>query len=338
MAKGAPLIPEFLRLRSHRAIWISSALATVAIIIWYALTTDLSAFTGVFKQAGIGAAAIMVACITVNGVLVLSWLMLIAGRRASLAGASRVFAWHMLIFTILPRLGDLALMYFLHRWLNFRGGQAVFVTLYLRLQDFIVVSGFFVLAVVALGAHALGTNMGLAIGVLLVILIGVIVGLERLLTLAVLLIRRLDRTFGLGLTHLAYCQLLQIRVWYRHSLNPTILWGGFTIIIVRWVALFSGMAVLIHAAAPQLDWLDGVFASIAYVLMGIVPLQAFGGFGIGEAGLAWLLTFYGVGLAMASSIGLVLRLLTNIVNLALFLAIMLALNLSRMRTVVITST
>ena len=327
------MTPEFLRVRSHRAVWISSALATVAIVLWFAFTTDLSAFIGVFEQAGIGAISIAIACITINAILVVSWLMLIAGRQASLAGASRVVAWHMLVSTILPaRLGDLAWMYFMHRWLNFRGGQAVFVALYHRLQDFIVVSGFFVLAVVALGAQALGANVGLAVGALFVLLIGVILGLDRLLTLAAIILQRLDRAFGVAVTRLAYRHVLQIRMWYRHSLSPRILWGSFAIIVVRWAALLLGMAVLIHAAAPELDWFNSSFASIAYVLMAIVPLQAFGGFGVGEAGLAWLLTFYGVALATASSIGLVLRLLTNIVHVVIFLAIMLALNLSRTRT------
>ena len=57
---------------------------------------------------------------------------------------------------------------------------------------------------------------------------------------------------------------------------------------------------------------------------------------LAKRGLAWLLTFYGVALATASSIGLVLRLLTNIVHLVIFLAIMLALNLSRTRTAAVT--
>jgi hypothetical protein len=332
-----PVIPDFLRVRSHRAVWISTVLATVAIILWFAFTTDPSAFFGVFERAGIGAVSIAITCIMINAILVVSWLMLIAGRQASLAGASRVVAWHMLVSTILPaRLGDLAWMYFMHRWMNFPAGQAVFVALYHRLQDFIVVSAFFVLGIVALGAQALGANAGLAIGVLLVLLIGVIFGLDWLLMLGALILRRLDRALDVAAVRLAYRHLLQIRVWYRHSLSPPILWGSFAIIVVRWAALFLGMAVLIHAAAPELDWFNSMFASIAYVLMSIVPLQAFGGFGVGEAGLAWLLTFYGVALATASSIGLVLRLLTNIVHVAIFLAIMLALNLSRTRTAAVT--
>jgi uncharacterized membrane protein YbhN (UPF0104 family) len=329
--------PEFLRIRRHRAVWISTLLGTVAIILWFAFTTDLSAFIGVFEQAGFRAISIVILCIMANAILVVSWLMLIAGRQASLSGASRVVAWHMLVSTILPaRLGDLAWMYFMHRWLNFRGSQAVFVALYHRLQDFIAVSGFFVLAVVALGAQALGANVGLAVGALFVVLIGVILWLDRLLTLAALILQRLDRAFGVTVTRLAYRHLLQIRMWYRHSLNPSILWGSFAIIVLRWTVLFLGITVLIHGAAPELDWFDSLFASIAYVLMAIVPLQSFGGFGVGEAGLAWLLTFYGVTLATASAIGLVIRLLTNIVHVVLFLVIMLALSLSRMRTAAIT--
>jgi len=335
--RAAPVIPDFMRIRDHRAVWLSTVVVTVAIVLWFALTIDARAFTGVFERVGIGAISIAVACITLTALLVVNWLMLIAGRRASLAGASRVVAWHIFVSMILPRLGDLAWMYFMHRWLKFRGGQAVFVALYRRLQDFIVVSGFFVMAIAVLGVQALGANAGLAIGVLLAVLIGVILGLERLLTLAVLIVRRLDRALGLGLTHLAYRHLLLIRVWFRHSLNPTIQWGSFAIMVVRWAALFLGMAVLIHAAAPQLNWFNSIFVSIAYVLMAVVPLQAFGGFGVGEVGLASLLTFYGVDLATASSIALGLRLLINIVHVAIFLTIIMILKLSRTRRVAVST-
>ena len=326
------MIPEFLRIRSHRTVWLSTALVTIAMVLWFAFTIEPAAFAGVLDRAGIGVIAITVSCILLNAALVICWLMLITGSRSTIGGASRVVAWHMFSATILPaRLGDLAWMYFIHRWMRIPGGRAVFIALYHRLQDVVVVSAIFLIGIAALGAKALGADVGLLVAAIFVLMLGIVLGLQHLLTLAALIMQRFDRAFDTAVVRIAYHHVLQIRVWYRHGITPTVLWGSFGIIVARWLALLGGMAVLIHAALPELNWLDSVFATSAYFILGIVPLQAFGGFGVGEAGLAWLLTFYGVSLASASSIGLVLRLLTNIVHTILFLAVMLALWVSQAR-------
>ena len=326
------LTPEFLRIRSHRAVWITTAIVTVAMILWFAFTIEPAAFMGILERAGPGVIAITVSCMLLNAFLVISWMMLIVGGNARLAGASRVVAWQMFAATILPaRLGDLAWMYFIHRWMKVRGGRAVFIALYHRLQDTIVVSAIFLIGVAALGAQVFGANVGLLVAAIFALLVGVIFSLQQLLTLAAIIMRRLNEALDARIVHVAYHHVLQVRVWYRHGVSPAVLWGTFGIIVARWLALLTGFAVLMHGALPELDWLDSIFAVSAYFVLGIVPLQSIGGFGVGEAGVAWLLTFYGVSLAAASSMGFVLRLLVNIVHTALFVVVMLVLGVTQMR-------
>jgi len=330
-----PLTPEFLRIRSHRAVWITTALVTVAMILWFAFTIEPAAFIGILERAGPGVILFTVSCMLVNAGLVICWMMLIVGGSAGIAGASRVVAWQMFAATILPaRLGDLAWMYFIHRWMGVPGGRAVFIALYHRLQDTIVVSAIFLIGIAALGAQIFGANVGLLVTAIFVLVVGIVFSLQQLLTWAAKIMRRLDEALDARIVHVAYHHVLQVRVWYRHGVTPAVLWGTFGIIVARWLALLTGLAVLMHGALPELDWLDSIFATSTYFILGIVPLQSIGGFGVGEAGVAWLLTFYGVSLAAASSMGFVLRLLVNIVHTALFVVVMLALGITQPRAAV----
>jgi hypothetical protein len=120
-------------------------------------------------------------------------------------------------------------------------------------------------------------------------------------------------------------QLLRVRIWYRHRLSREQIALSFAIIVMRWITIMAALAIVIAALATGVTAADSFFLANTYVYLGIIPLQSFGGFGSGEAGLAWLLTHYGFGLTQASAIGVVLRLLINGVHVLLWLGILAAL-------------
>ena len=126
------------------------------------------------------------------------------------------------------------------------------------------------------------------------------------------------RRFHRRWLRLALEHVLRIRVWYRHRLQRDQVVLSFLVIVLRWVTILAALTLIIDTLAPHIANRDSFFLANTYVYFGIVPLQAVGGFGSGEAGLAWMLTYYGVPLAKASAVGLLLRLLINLVHLALW--------------------
>ena len=112
--------------------------------------------------------------------------------------------------------------------------------------------------------------------------------------------------------------MLRVRIWYRHRLERKQVVLSFIVIVLRWVTILAAVAIVISALAAPVSASDSFLLANAYVYFGIVPLQSVGGFGSGEAGLAWMLTHYGVPLAKASAIGLLLRLLINLVHVSLW--------------------
>ena len=113
-----------------------------------------------------------------------------------------------------------------------------------------------------------------------------------------------------------------MRVWYRHGLPKAVLWVTFAIIAARWLTILAALGLLIHAMAGRLGWIDSAFLSNVYIYFSIIPLQTIGGFGAGEAGLAWVLTLYGVGLGKASAISLLIRIVINLLHFGFWLVTM----------------
>ncbi len=195
------MLPDFLRPARHKALWVTTTLLSLAFLAWFAATVDAETLVDAVRSAGWPVLAATLLFLTLNGLADALWLALMAQRRGVLAGAFRVVAWHMLVSSILPaRLGDIAWMYFMHRWLHLPGGRAVFIALYHRLQDFLVMSMAFLLAILAVGFEVLGPRFGIAAATGFALMVLLVVYLEWALTVAGLAARRLHRAAGSRLT------------------------------------------------------------------------------------------------------------------------------------------
>ena len=264
--------------------------------------------------------------ISINGLLDSWWLSSIT--RAPRLHAYRVIAWHMLLSSILPaRLGDLGWMYLVHTWLAQPAARAVFVTFYHRLQDFIVVSSMLVLSLIIARTHIGGTPVLIAASAVLAVMAAACTHLGELLNVLAAIVLRLHRHFHRPWLRAALEHVLRIRIWYRHRLRRDQVLLSFFIIVLRWVTILAAVAIVIRTLAIHISPGDSFLLANAYVYFGIVPVQSVGGFGTGEAGLAWMLTHYGVPLAAASALGLLLRLLINLVHLVLWALVLAVLRL-----------
>jgi len=310
-------LPRVFSFLEHRNAWLAAALGTAAMVAFFVLTLDAATLRAAWQQMTPRLFFVTAMLISINALLDGWWLSTIT--LAPKRHAYRVVAWHMMLSSVLPaRLGDLGWMYLMHTWLAQPAARAVFVTLYHRLQDFIVVSLMLVLSLVIARTHIGGTPVLVAAVLVLAVMAAVSTHLGQLLGVLAALLLRLHRRFHRHWLRAALGHVLRIRIWYRHRLRREQMLLSFFIIVLRWVTILAAVAIVIHTLAMHIAPGDSFLLANAYVYFGIVPVQSVGGFGTGEAGLAWMLTHYGVPLAKASALGLLLRLLINLVHVVLW--------------------
>jgi glycosyltransferase 2 family protein len=325
-ATGSAVVSSLARVLSfleHRNAWLAAAFGTVVMVCFFVLTLDVATVRSAWALVTLRLFLITAALISINGLLDGLWLTTITRGSAPAREAYRVVAWHMLLSSILPaRLGDLAWMYFVHTWLKQPAARAVFVTFYHRLQDFMVVSLMLLLSLlVAQDSFGGTTTLAVAL-VLFAVMVMISLSIGQMLGLLAALLLQIQRRFHRPWLHLGLQQVLRIRVWYRHRLQRDQVVQSFIVIFLRWVTILAALTLVIVSLSPNLSEQDSFFLANAYVYFGILPLQSVGGFGSGEAGLAWMLTHYGVPIAKASAVGLLLRLLINLVHLALWVLVL----------------
>jgi glycosyltransferase 2 family protein len=323
------LLPDNLKQFGQKTAWIWTLVLTILVVVWFASTTNLASIREALDRVGTGALVILAVCLTMNMVLEVIWLTLICRGQNAFRGSLRVTGWYMLATIVLPaRLGDVAWMYLMHKWLSLPGGRAVFVALYHRLLDFIVTSLFFAIAVLIAGTGVYSGGIWfIATGAFLV-LATIVLYLDFFLGLAARLLIQTKRIKELSLLNLLLRQILQVRIWYRHQISKRVLVATFSIIVLRWIFILIGIGVLIYSVAGGLSWQDALLATNVYVYVSIIPLQALGGFGIGEASLAALLVVYGLPLGIATAISLLIRVAINIGHFIFWLIVFLYFRIS----------
>ncbi|MCC6709469.1 MAG: flippase-like domain-containing protein [Gammaproteobacteria bacterium] len=316
-AAPAPSLASALRFLDHRNAWWAAALGTLAMLAFFVLTLDAGAVHDAWQALTPRLLVIVALLISINGLLDAIWMTVIT--RAPQSQSYRVVAWHMMMSSVLPaRLGDVGLMVCMHRWLAQPPARAVFVTLYHRLQDFIIVSLMLLLSLLVARTQLGGVPV-LVAALLILLMMGVVCGnLGRLLGVLAALVLRLQRRFHHRWLRQVLTQVLHVRIWYRHRLTRRQVLWSFVVIVLRWVTILAALTLVIRSLATQVSAGDSFLLANAYVYFGIVPVQSIGGFGSGEAGLAWMLTHYGVPLAHASAVGLLLRLSINLVHMVLW--------------------
>ena len=314
--------PRYLAFAEHRGAWLAGALGTLVMLGFFAFTLDGATLVRAWQAIPARTFWTVALLLGINSLIDGTWLATITRGSGRPGDAWRVVAWHMLVSSVLPaRLGDVAWMYWVHHWLGQPLARAIFMGFYHRLQDLIVVSALLVLSLVVTRGQFGSTPVILLAGALLALATLACLRLERLLGWAGGLLLWLRRRYRRRWLTLLLEQLLMTRAWYRHRLARDQVVVSFIAILLRWVTIVAAVALVIRTLAPVVALDDSFFLANAYIYLGVVPLQGVGGLGSGEAGLAWILTFYGVALAEASALGLIMRMLINLVHLVLWVLV-----------------
>jgi uncharacterized protein (TIRG00374 family) len=211
-----------------------------------------------------------------------------------------VSLWHGLAMIVLPaRLGELALVEGLSRYMRVRRGAGLAVLLVQRIYD-----GLFACAAFAVGAY--GTLLGGAPLVLLVAAVGLLLALSH----------RLEAILGWLAAH---CESLRGANGARlHALLSDAREGvaassarGTTILalgtLLFWITELAALWLVFRAFGTSLEPSTTLFLAAGLALVYAVPLPTIGGLGLAEGGLAALLLAAGWPAEAAIGLGLSTR-------------------------------
>jgi uncharacterized membrane protein YbhN (UPF0104 family) len=230
-------------------------------------------------------------------------------------------AWYALLLIGLPaRLGEVAGVAVIVRYMHQRTGTAAVSLLFQRLFDVIVLG---VLLVVVCVLAFVGEGV-LAVFVLsamvIAALIALMIYLEELLAIAVRpLLGRREEKWPRRILRVA----LQARMFRRHHMDRAriLKLGGYT--LCKWLATLTAIGCIVVAVAPALSPFTALGIGIVYNLSAVIPIQTVGGFGVGEAVLLGSFSWLGYSLEVGAPIAIAIRLVLISAPILFWLAVML---------------
>lgn len=247
-----------------------------------------------------------IALLIVEGLITAARFRLLARTTASYSDCLKATACYVVMLILLPaRLGEVAGIGFIARYMHERAGAAAASLLFQRVFDVIILVT--VLAAVCfLTIGGLGTLPVLGSTVVVTtLLILLLIRLEALLAVVVrpLLHRRQEKWPRMFIR-----TALQVRMVRRHHINwrRGLKLSGYT--VLKWIANLSAIACVVLAVAPVLTPLTAVGVGIVYNLAAVIPIQTVGGFGISEAALLGSFSWMGFPLETGAPIAIGIRL------------------------------
>lgn len=112
----------------------------------------------------------------------------------------------------------------------------------------------------------------------------------------------------LKLTKILFRMLLQARTWYRFHINNSVFSIAIFISMCKWASNIGGLTLLFYSINIPLSEVQLLLASTAFNFLAIIPLQTIGGIGISEAGLTGIFLYFGLPIAFAASVSVMIRL------------------------------
>ncbi len=298
------------------------------------LVVSLGLLAFVFMQADVGQAASMLENLSrpflgvafifliMEGIATALRLWLFAAKKPCLNEALQANAWYVLLLVILPaRLGEVAAVVVLERYLGQKYGAAAMSIVMQRLYDMIVLGAIFLIALLGLGDFIDRTFMSVVSLVLILIVIFVLARLEFFLTVAALLVKKAPKK----LRRL----VLQARLYSRHGFKTRDIPLALLLTLVKWTSNLAALMFLFMSLHLGLGIFENITVAAAYNFLAIIPLQTIGGIGIGEAGLALLLTGTGLDVSAAASASLMIRFVILVFPFIFWVMVMGGLNLKK---------
>lgn len=289
------------------ALWITASLISLVLLALVVAQVNWTDLRAMLAGAAWSLIALALVLFTAEGVMTALRIRLFAGGRPTIATALKTNAWYVLLLVILPaRLGEVAAILVFNRYLGQRAGAAAASIVTQRLYDVIVLGALFLIGLIGLQSAENTPAMTAVALILMALAVGVLIMLEKFLTLLFMILKRLPAARGTLLYKLRRL-VLQARLYNRHGLKPRQIPGAVLLSLGKWTANLGAVVCLLAALHLGLPFFEKMSIAAAYDFLAIIPLQTIGGIGIGEAGLTLLLATAGIATPSAAGASLLIR-------------------------------
>jgi len=295
--------------RAGWKVWLAAIIGSVLLLGIVVIQLDLASLKTVIQGLVVPLAVVGLLLLLAEGVLTAERLSLMAATHQPFAKALQANAWYSVLVLILPaRLGEIAAILVLKKYLLQKPAPAFMSIVVQRLFDLVMLGTLFLLVLTSLVSQLpVGVSAAVA-GLVIGLAVLAIYRMEGLLTLAARWMISTRLPISKPHRHKILRLVLQGRSWRRHLSNAGLITAAFLLTVAKWLVTVSAIGALLLALYSTLGWHSALIASVAYCFMAAVPLQTIGGVGLGEAGLAFLLTGMGVPVGIAAAMTLFVRL------------------------------
>lgn len=237
-------------------------------------------------------------------------------KKFPLAKIFSVLQTHNLITSLLPsRTGEVSFVYLMKRVFSVSYTQNIYILLFLRLLDMIVVFSFFVLSLISF-KFALKNLFFYSLFILFLFLL--IFNLSQFFKLLSFFSNKAVNSFNIkSELILKIVKTLNSVEELSYLKKPALLIPLFICTLTIWISLFTGMVFIIKALGVDLSFYYVIFGSAGVIVASFLPISGIGGFGGAELGWTSALVLSGIekNTAIPLSFG------THVINL-LFAAIL----------------
>ena len=115
--------------------------------------------------------------------------------------------------------------------------------------------------------------------------------------------------------------VLQARIWHRHHLNNQLIGKAVFVSTCKWMCNLGGLFFLFFSMNLSIANIELLLAACSYNFLAIIPIQTIGGFGVTEAGLTGILTFFDLDIESAASVSILSRLVLIFIPFLFFLLV-----------------
>ncbi len=300
--------------RTSPFIWISATVISLILLAMVFSQVDWTLATEIILKTS---PVFLLSCLVLflaEGVFTTLRFYLLTPNQTSMSSCFKVTAWYVVFLILLPiRLGEIAVILLLKKYLNQNTSPALMNILVQRLFDIIILSSIFLITAITMTPFSDSNHLNIIATTIIAIVSIMLIWFDRLLAIPIKLILLKNGYIESKWLHQVLRMLLQARIWHRHRLTPIKSIQTIILTFLKWACNLGGFVFLMKALQLPLVTSNSVILGAAYNFLAIIPVQTIGGFGISEVGLTSLLLLAGMSLTLAASATIVVRFVIIIV-------------------------
>lgn len=308
-------------------VWISATIVSISLIVMLLLMSDLEKISGYFRSIQHGYLFAVLLFFIVEGIFSSLRIYCFTPGPQKTSDCFRVNAWFVFMLVVLPgRIGEVAVLYLYKRYLQQNTGAAMMNVISQRFLDLIVLTVFFILAVLFIKVQTVEFNyLIIAVAIIVSLTLLMVFSAELLAIIAGAVVQLRQRCQTRFLKKVLKL-LLNARTWYRYHLTRKRLAIGILLTNAKWLCNLTALVLALKSFGIDLSVGKGVFLAGSYNFFAIVPLQSLGGIGVSEAGLTSLLVVLGFQVDQAVATSIYMRIVMIVLSICYFLIVILFIN------------